>query len=94
MIANSSGHTPKPVVLTDELVASLAAAVITTVSSERATWRANLFAPKPNDSCAPMPVTAIRSTPPTESWPQRWAICPFRSPATPTRSRASLPAPP
>lgn len=41
MVANASGHIPKQIALTDELVDSLAAAVITTVSAERATWRAN-----------------------------------------------------
>lgn len=41
MIATVGGRVPKTVVLTDELVASLAASVIATVSSERATWRAN-----------------------------------------------------
>lgn len=41
MIAIASGHTHKPAALTDEMVASLAAKVIATVSSERATWRAN-----------------------------------------------------
>ena len=39
MIATISGRTTKRVALTDELVASLAASVIATVSSERATWR-------------------------------------------------------
>ena len=41
MVATASGRPSKQVVLTDGLVASLAASVIATVSSERATWRAN-----------------------------------------------------